>query len=218
VLAQPSDKGTGAGVLLGLVHVAETDPDSMVVVTPSDHGVANDTLFRNGLLAAARTIRSKTASCVLLGVRPDSPCPDYGWITPSPSARDSALALVESFVEKPSREEAARLLSRGGAWSTMVLVARTSSLIELYRRTLPHIHGAFAGLGRSLGEDRRPLLDAVYAAIPHSDFSRDVLAAARELRLLVWPETMGWTDLGTPERLQAWKQASMRQPGSISAA
>src|SRR6187431_331812 len=44
-LYQPCDKGTAAGVLLGLMPVIAKDPDAIVMLTPSDHGVADPALF-----------------------------------------------------------------------------------------------------------------------------------------------------------------------------
>ena len=57
---QAGDRGTAAGVLRGLVEVT-ADPDALVVLTPSDHGVAQPGVFRQGLRDAAGYIRSDTA-------------------------------------------------------------------------------------------------------------------------------------------------------------
>jgi hypothetical protein len=36
------------------------------------------------------------------------------------------------------------------------------------------------------------------------DFSRDILARARGLAVSLWPASLGWADLGTPDRLRDW--------------
>ena len=53
-------------------------------------------------------------------------------------------------------------------------------------------------------DDRAAFLDEQYPALPVADFSRDLLARASGLQAYVWPATIGWTDLGTPERLGTW--------------
>jgi hypothetical protein len=44
----------------------------------------------------------------------------------------------------------------------------------------------------------------LYSHLPRLDFSADLLAHAAGLRCLPCGASMGWTDLGTPERLDAW--------------
>jgi hypothetical protein len=43
-----------------------------------------------------------------------------------------------------------------------------------------------------------------YAELPLSDFSRDVLTPSKNLCLYTWPVEMGWSDLGTPDRMSEW--------------
>ena len=50
----------------------------------------------------------------------------------------------------------------------------------------------------------RRYFDTIYPALPPYDFSGDVIGPAAGLSLMVWPATLGWSDLGTPERLRAW--------------
>jgi len=47
-----------------------------------------------------------------------------------------------------------------------------------------------------------------YEALPELDFSRDILGKSREAAVLSWPSRMGWSDLGTPERLRAWLECA----------
>src|SRR5689334_21349053 len=39
IVVQPSDRGTGPGVMLGLAHVLARDPEADVAVFPSDHHI-----------------------------------------------------------------------------------------------------------------------------------------------------------------------------------
>jgi hypothetical protein len=64
---------------------------------------------------------------------------------------------------------------------------------------------------RRLPRARRPaFLEDAYVGLPAADFSHDVLTPAVGLRLYTWPDTLGWTDLGTPARLTAWLDAHVR--------
>ena len=205
---QAGDRGTAAGVLRGLVEVT-ADPDALVVLTPSDHGVAQPEVFRQGLRDVGCYIRSGHAGIVLLAVRPESPVGDFGWIVPNdcPSRQDR-LALVGGFVEKPHASVARDLFAAGAVWNTMVMVAKVGALLDLYAAHLPALADIFKQARAIPGELREAFLADRYPDLPHTDFSHDVLTPARGLSLYVWPESLGWTDLGTPDRLDLWLRAS----------
>jgi mannose-1-phosphate guanylyltransferase len=201
LLAQPADRGTAAGLFLGLAHVLARDPDAFVLMTPSDHGVGDARAYAAGILAARRAAESATA--VLLGAEADEPRPDYGWIVPGAPAPGGARR-VETFVEKPGPAEAAALRARGAFFSTMVLVARARSLLGLLRRERPALAAAFDALAVLPAGARELHLRRAYAFLPACDLSREILASAPGLAVVRWPSSVGWTDLGTPERVAEW--------------
>jgi hypothetical protein len=89
----------------------------------------------------------------------------------------------------------------------MVLVSRGASLVELFRRHLPDVWASFEP---ALGLDaagRAAHFASQYDWLPSSDFSRDVLGRANGLALYTWPLALGWSDLGTPDRLSRWDVA-----------
>jgi mannose-1-phosphate guanylyltransferase len=148
VIYQPSDRGTAAGVLLGLAAVIDAAPDAIVLITPSDHGIARPEVFSDGVRQAVARVEAGQNEILLFGVPPSTALGDYGWITPG--ARSGAEAgsahtplPVTAFVEKPSTDEAARLMAAGALWNTMVLVARAGALLDLYGRHLPALTDVF---------------------------------------------------------------------------
>jgi len=198
LLAQPSDCGTGTGLLLALVHVLERDPGALVLVTPSDHGVGDREAYARGIRTACAA--AETAAAVLMGVAPDAPRTDYGWILSGDEVAPGVQRVL-AFAEKPGP---AALAARGGLFSTMVLVARGRALLALVERARPGIAAILAALP-TLPEPARALhLHRAYALLPSCDFSRDILAAAENLAVVRWPAELGWTDLGTPDRVAAW--------------
>lgn len=215
---QPQDRGTAAGVLLALTPVLESEPDAIVAITPSDHGIIDHARFRQGLLEAARYAGSHGA-IVIFGVRPSVAHSDYGWITPGPSRSRPFLRSVASFVEKPTPEHAAQLLEAGAVWNTMVLVGRARAVRDLYAQLLPDLTKIFEAATRLPAHERDVFLASIYTSLPRFDFSRDVLTPARNLLTYIWPASIGWSDLGTPERLHEWqRRTSALRDGGITAA
>jgi mannose-1-phosphate guanylyltransferase len=201
VLHQPMDRGTATGVLMALMAVIERDRDGIVVLTPSDHGVLDEAQFRQGVLhATQRALRGDDV--ILFGVEPTRAVDDYGWIVPA--QRGSRLRPVDTFVEKPSPAVAEHLLSRGGIWNTMVVVSRASALRALFRARMPDLVDVFDAALALPPAARAGFLAEVYPHLPSRDFSRDVLEGAPSLQVYTWRHSLGWSDLGTPERLRRW--------------
>jgi mannose-1-phosphate guanylyltransferase len=205
VVFQPDDRGTAAGVLFGLMPVLAADPDGVVVMTPSDHGVRDAAAFRAGIREAIQHVQFPGGT-VLFGVRPSAPRPDYGWITLDGIGRGASIQRVASFVEKPDIDTAADLLMSGAIWNTMVVVARAQELLGLCRAHVPEVTSIFDHALALPRRERHAFISDQYPRLAAADFSRDVLAPSRELFAYTWPASMGWSDLGTPERLEEWLQ------------
>jgi mannose-1-phosphate guanylyltransferase len=213
VLYQPGDRGTAAGVLFALTPVLEADPEALVVITPSDHGVGDVNLFHGGLARAVRHA-DEHDEVVLCGLEPSSAAEDYGWIIASQPLATPGVRRIQSFVEKPAAAVARSLLDRGGLWNTMVTVARARTLFALYRRQLPELSGVFEHALRCSPPEREEHLAAAYRFLPNLDFSRDLMGPATHLSTYVWPRALKWSDLGTPDRFRDWFQTEGgRSPG-----
>ncbi|MEZ5318127.1 MAG: sugar phosphate nucleotidyltransferase [Vicinamibacterales bacterium] len=205
LLHQPRNRGTAAGVLFGLLPAIGSGCDPIVVLTPSDHGVTDEVAFQDSIRDAVEAVASGGYGVVLFGAEPSEPDGDYGWISPAVAPRgDSGFVPVDSFVEKPSPQTAANLFEKRAVWNTMVIVARLSVLLDLYRRHLPHLVRTFAGALQVSEPARTAFLERHYESLTVADFCRDVLMQATGLWVRIWPAAVGWSDLGTPERLRRW--------------
>lgn len=204
---QPSDRGTAVGVLMALGPILESVEDGIVLLTPSDHGVSNSAAFHSGIRDVIDAIDAGITNVVLFGVAPSESTSDYGWIVPgepSEGAAELPVRSVKRFAEKPNAARAEALFRAGALWNTMVLVAKASALIDLYRTHLPCWAEVFARHQRLPLVRRQGFLEERYTALPAADFSRDILTPAEGLAVYAWPSAIGWTDLGTPERLARW--------------
>lgn len=210
LLDQPSDRGTAAGVALGLWAISANDPDAIIILTPSDHGVDQISEFHSGVDRAIARVQSGREEVVLFGVRPDRAIGDYGWITPGNARGSRGFRRIASFVEKPAPAEARRLFARGAVWNTMIMVGSVRAFAPLYEQHLPEIFALFQRAHEIGRADRDAFLDAAYRSMQPVDFSRDLLAPAANLTLHTWNTSIGWSDLGTPERLVAWLNRSER--------
>ena len=158
------DRGTAAGVLYAIAPVLASDPDGIVVLSPSDHGVDDEAQFRNGILEAARHVRAR-GGVVLFGVEAEDDRDDYGWIVQGARVGSTSPRLhrVVHFEEKPTRVRAASLRASGAIWNTMVLVARVRDLYALFQRATPELAHVFEDAARRSAADRDDFLAAAYS-------------------------------------------------------
>jgi mannose-1-phosphate guanylyltransferase len=207
VMYQPADRGTATGVLLPLATIAAASSDAIVVITPSDHGVEDARHFREGIRRAVRQIENGKAEIVLFGVHASAASTDFGWIMPVPGGPydNDTFRPVAGFFEKPDARLAFQLFENGAAWNTMVVVARARSLLNLFGTQLPFHFDLLTAAAKYRKSDRQKFLDRAYLDLSSADFCRNVLTPSVEhLRAYIWPIDMGWSDLGSPDRLGAW--------------
>lgn len=216
---QPENRGTAPAILYGLLRIAALAPRASVAIFPSDHHVADDDLFMRHAGAAFGALVDRPDLIVLLGITPDGPEVEYGWIEPGePILGPQALYRVGRFWEKPSSDLAAMLWSRGCLWNSFVMVARVPALLALIRKAMPDLYHAFVAVRPTLGTPLEgEVLRPLYAHLPPTNFSKEVLET-HPGRLAVLPVSgVGWTDLGDPRRVLDMRRQALREPDPLVA-
>jgi mannose-1-phosphate guanylyltransferase len=175
------------------------------VMLPSDHHVSDDAAFMARVECALNAVDVCPEVVVLLGIAPDRPEVEYGWIEPAEVILGRSpwpIYRVRRFWEKPSRPVAERLEAAGCLWNCFVVVARPSTLEQLIRRATPELHAAFAPLRARLGTPgEQEAARSVYRRLPSTDLSRHVFQACAESLAVLPVSGVSWTDLGDPSRV-----------------
>jgi mannose-1-phosphate guanylyltransferase len=194
VLVEPSPLGTAAALAWAARTVARrAGPETIFATLHADLAVAFPELFRHTLKAAARAASTEDA-LVAIGARPTRPEPGFGYIVPADTAAADQIALggaqrVRRFVEKPSSDAAAALITDGALWNTGVCVWRAHVVLEaLQRHTVELPSAAFAALETDDHARFAELVDRV--SVEHGLLSRSN-------HLVVLLGEFGWDDVGT---------------------
>jgi mannose-1-phosphate guanylyltransferase len=194
LLIQPYNHGTAPAIAYSLTHIHRMDPEATVAFFPSDHHFTNNEAFADHIGVAFAQAELDPERVILLGIQPDAPEESYGWIEPGNSVDLSAVSEVRRFWEKPSRRVASQLMRDGCLWNSFIMVGRVSAFLAMIRRSLPKLLRSFESMeGRGIRE--------IYARIPATNFSDEVLSK-RPSDLAVLPARgLGWSDLGEPQRV-----------------
>jgi len=205
VVVQPENRDTGPGLFLPLVHLCKRYPDSTVAVFPSDHFILEEDIFMLHVSLAFRAVERDPARIVLLGIKPDEPEMDYGYIVPGPE-EPSGICGVVSFVEKPEKQSACELLLRQGLWNTFVMVFHSGTLLDLIGIVFPAYADAFNQISEAIGtREEKKVVQEAYQRMKPVNFSKgllEVLPGYAYSALCVLPVMdVFWSDCGFGPRL-----------------
>jgi mannose-1-phosphate guanylyltransferase len=209
VVIQPKNKDTAPGLLLPLIYLHRRYPDAAVAIFPSDHFIVEEDVFIRHVDLAFQLVEQDGSRIVLLGVEPNAPEPEYGYIVPGEKIKEPGLASakkVEMFVEKPAVETAKKIVRIGALWNTLVMVFQLTTLMNVFRRATPELYRSFQPILKAISTpDEQRVLDAVYHELNSINFSTAVLEVLPfEYRqdLLVLPvRGVTWSDWGSADRL-----------------
>ncbi|HEY2465127.1 MAG TPA: sugar phosphate nucleotidyltransferase [Steroidobacteraceae bacterium] len=193
VVSQPQNRGTAFGILLPLLRILERDPEATVVLLPADHYLSDEKVMATSLRRAAALADADHSAIYLLGVEPDVPDTELGYILPASRERDGAAA-VRRFIEKPNAARARMLLEEGALWNVFIMAASVRTLLSLFDSRFETTIAAMRGF--ESGD-----LDSVYQNLHPVDFSKDVMQGRESMLKVLTVPQCGWTDLGTPERV-----------------
>jgi mannose-1-phosphate guanylyltransferase len=218
LVVQPANRGTGPGIVAGLLRIHQLAGDVPVVVLPSDHWVGDDLAFGAYVRDAVAALASRPDLVVLLGIEARDPETEYGWIEPAAAPlplEGTPLFPIRRFHEKPALAAAEALFRAGALWNTLVMAGHVTTFLDLVRDAAPAHAAALAPVCRARRE--ASALETVYARLPAWSFSQDVLAARPRRLAVVRVKGVEWSDLGHPDRVLAMVRRAGRRPPWLAA-
>lgn len=198
VLIEPEGRNTAPAVLAAALHIAQSDPDALLLVAPSDHVLPDAKAFREAVRHAADAV-TKGGQLVTFGITPDRPETGYGYLHMAGQPDGSGEATpLRRFVEKPDLETAKSMLSAGEyLWNAGIFLFSARDIIAAFEQHAPDL--------------TRPVTKAVEQAQPDLGFLRldpnawqqvdsisiDYAVMEKADNLSVVPFAAGWSDLGS---------------------
>ncbi len=146
----------------------------------ADHVARNslrsDAPPRNGRGGYRHFLPVRPERVILVGIPPDAPEMESGWLGPGVSAghkMPGSVFPVSRFREKPHQELAVALVGLGCVWNSFVEAGNVGAFLNPVRRTLPCLLDAFESIRSSLltpsGEAE---MSKLYSRIRATNFSR----------------------------------------------
>lgn len=208
ILIEPAGRNTAPAILAAALHLAESDPDALLLVAPSDHVVPDAEAFGRAVdqgLPLAREGR-----IVTFGIEPDRPETGYGYLELDGDPRDGPAPL-RRFVEKPDGDTARAMLAEGRfLWNAGIFLFTARTMIEAFRAHAPEflepVQAALAQARQDLGFLR--LAPEPWNGLPDLSIDYAVMEKAENLSVVRFAEH--WSDLGGWDAV--WREAQVDAP------
>ena len=214
IIIEPKGKNTAAAILAASIAIAKRDPNALLLVSPTDHMLDDISLFHRTIKKGIESALS--GNIVTFGVKPTRPETGFGYLELAMPSNGEAV-LLKSFVEKPDRAKADRLVkSDNYLWNAGLFLFQAKDMIAAFKTFKPallkQVEQAFDNSQEDLDFLR---LDAdAWSAC--EDISIDYAIMEHITNRSVVPLTCGWSDLGEWEAV--WRDSEPDQKGvAISA-
>lgn len=189
-MLEPVGRNTAPAIALACLTL---DPETVVLVSPSDHVIRNREAYLD-CLKRAETL-AENGNLVTFGVAPTSPETGYGYI-------EADGENVKRFVEKPNLETAKKYLENGNFyWNSGIFCFKVSTFLSELEKYAPEMFAACkAALAGAVKENE--LLRVKHddmMAIPANSIDYAVMEKSDKVKVV--PSDIGWSDLGSFDAL-----------------
>lgn len=203
LIYEPVGKNTLPAIGLAALFIAEKDPDGILIVSPSDHLIQNDELFRQCIDSAA-LIADQKEGIVTIGITPKHPATGYGYVQTAEEiqiGQPIKSFSVSRFVEKPNVEVATGYLKQGGFfWNSGIFVFKVSVFLNAVQQYAPELFADLMRIKEHIGKDSyETALDRIYREVNSISIDYGILEKASNVFLV--QGDFVWNDLGSWEEV-----------------
>ena len=210
LVIEPVGRNTAPAAAAAALMLAESDPDSLMLLMPSDHLIADPDAFRRAVDVAIPL--AQAGRLVTFGIRPTSPNTGYGYI--KAGAELVGGHVVERFVEKPDLATAEAYVASGDyTWNSGIFLLPVGLFLSELEAFAP---GILEGCRTALAKGHSDMFffrldDQSFAAIKGQSIDYAVMEPSTKVAVV--PVEMGWSDIGSWSAL--WQESPKDTDGNV---
>jgi mannose-1-phosphate guanylyltransferase len=195
IICEPERKNTAPCILYAALKIQKVNPNSTLVITPSDHLILQEDRFHEQLYIAIQ--EAQTEKLVTLGIKPTRPDVGYGYIEFDKTIKPEAgkVAKVIEFKEKPNLELASQFLHAGNYyWNAGIFIWTTKTILSSFDKYQKNLYNLFNTI--SIGTDHEVKdLESAFAKCQDVSIDYAILEHADNISMVL--TDFDWSDLGT---------------------
>lgn len=198
ILVEPMSRNTAACIGISALQIEQKDPDSVMVVIPSDHLIRKSEKFKSTIKSAIE-MANEGPNIVTIGVIPTYAETGYGYINIGEEAdliNNHKVFKVKKFVEKPDKKTAQQYIDNGSYfWNSGMIVLKVSTLLESIQKYMPGLHQALENIREAMDtEEEDKVLFEEYSKLESISIDYGILEKTNPIYVI--PADFGWDDVG----------------------
>lgn len=188
-LLEPIGRNTAPAIALACFSL---DKDEIVLVSPSDHLIKNETSYKESLSRAQEL--AKENQLVTFGVKPEYAETGYGYI-------EAEEETVKAFHEKPNLKIAQKYVDAGNFyWNSGMFCFKAGVFLEELQRYSPEIYKTSkAAYENAKAGDMIRISHKDMFSIPEDSIDYAVMEKSSKVKVVA--ADIGWSDLGSFDAL-----------------
>jgi len=217
LIYEPVGKNTLPAIGLAALFIAEKDQEGILIVSPSDHLIQNDELFRQTIESAVHIAYEKDG-IVTIGITPKFPATGYGYVQTAEEVKIGQIIrsfAVSRFVEKPNVEVATGYLEEGGFfWNSGIFIFKVSVFLNSVQEYAPELYADLMRIKEHIGADSyEEALDRIYNEVKSISIDYGILEKASNVFLV--QGDFVWNDLGSWEEVYKYDKKDENQNAQV---
>ncbi|GAB5482956.1 MAG: hypothetical protein Pars92KO_27130 [Parasphingorhabdus sp.] len=198
-ILEPCARNTAPAI--ALAALACNNPQSPMLVMPSDHVIKNVAAFHDAVRESLPLAKARWL--VTFGIEPDGPETGYGYIRQGEPIFGSTNSFAaQKFVEKPNRENAEKMLASGDYfWNAGIFLFRADTYLQALKDHAPEMLEAAQNAMRQAHKDGSQTSpdEGSFSRAPSDSIDYAVMEKAE--KVAVTPVNPGWSDVGSWDSL-----------------
>ncbi|MBI4708643.1 MAG: mannose-1-phosphate guanylyltransferase/mannose-6-phosphate isomerase [Candidatus Portnoybacteria bacterium] len=202
LISEPCGRNTAPAIALAAMRLYLENPESIMIVLPSDHLIQEEEKFLE-LLKYSLQIAVK-GYLVTFGIVPSSPETGYGYIKKGELIAQQAnkkAYLADGFFEKPNQELAKEYLDSGQYfWNSGIFVWKTKEILRAIKIFLPDVFGTISEISTlELQGDKNAQIEEIYQNLEPISIDKGCLEKSD--KIVVIPAQINWNDIGSWDKI-----------------
>ena len=192
VLLESSSRNTAAAMAVAALSV---NPAELLLFCPADHHIPDARAFAQAVKLAK--LAAQDGSIVAFGIQPTFPSSAYGYIRQG-STRSDGLYFIQEFIEKPSKDEAEKLLLGGQVlWNAGIILCKAQTLLKALELHAEDILQACQHAMGSATHDGHYIRPNAKSFDECRAESFDYAVMEKSENIVVMPLNCAWSDVGS---------------------
>lgn len=179
------------------LNICRRNPHATMVLAPCDQYIIDEDSFKDDVLKGL-AYAERSNRVLSLGVVPDRPSSEYGYVQMGDDTDTQQIYRVQSFTEKPQREFATMFMESGEfLWNTGIFVSGARTFLDQIHGVSPEFTGLIDNVKvlYATGQITDDIITDTFSKCPNITLEAGLLERSGKLDVLLCH--FDWQDLGS---------------------